>query len=422
MAVKGYKGLYEYVDKVCAKLSDETEKTMFRQCYLNTIETTVEECDDGGIFVKTGDIPAMWLRDSSVQVSHYVRLSGCDKDVANLIKKTIEKQLECILIDSYANAFNKENNGIGHKDITKQNDYVWERKYELDSLIYPLWLINKYYTFSKDSSVFNELFFKAYGEILRVIDLETDHHVNSDYSFIRNGEYWFDTLPNEGKGGPCKNTGMSWCAFRPSDDRCEYNYLVPANMFAVATLNNLLSNLEKAEVRNPLKEKTCSIVESIERGIREYAITDSEFGKVYAYEVDGLGNKLLMDDANVPSLMSLPYLEYCSVDDEIYQNTRKFVLSRNNPFFYAGKLASGVGSPHTPENYVWHIALIMQALTSADRNEVEKIRQILKSTTAQTNYMHEAFNVDDDRQFTRSWFAWANTLYAIFIIDCVLEK
>lgn len=422
MTGKTYKGLYEYVEQVCARLTDETEKAMFRQCYLNTIETTVETCDDGGVFVKTGDIPAMWLRDSSVQVSHYVRLAGRDKDVADLIKSTIEKQLQYILIDPYANAFNKESNGVGHKDVTKQNDHVWERKYELDSLIYPLWLINKYYYYySNDTTIFNGLFFKAYDEILNVVELEMNHHANSDYSFIRHGEYWFDTLPNDGKGGPCANTGMTWCAFRPSDDRCEYNYLVPANMFAVATLNDLLNNLQSAKIQNPLRKRTQSVVDSIKRGIQQYSIVDSEYGKIYAYEVDGLGNKLLMDDANVPSLMSLPYLGYCDVNDEIYQNTRKFVLSKNNPYYYSGKLVSGVGSPHTPKDYVWHIALIMQALTSTNKEEVQQIRQILKSTTAQTNYMHEAFHVDDDRQFTRSWFAWANTLYAIFVIDCILD-
>lgn len=421
MSFKKYKGLYEYVELVCAQLTDETEKAMFRQCYLNTIETTVEACDDGGVFVKTGDIPAMWLRDSSVQVSHYVRLVGQDKDVANLIKNTIDKQLRYILIDPYANAFNKESNGVGHKDVTKQNDNVWERKFELDSLIYPLWLINSYYDYSGDASVFNETFFKAYGEILRVMELETDHHLNSDYSFVRHGEFWYDTLPNDGRGGPCKSTGMVWCAFRPSDDRCQYNYLVPANMFAVATLDKLLSRLQSANIVNPYNGRTRRIIDSIKDGLQKYAITDSAFGKIYAYEVDGLGNKLLMDDANVPSLMSLPYLGYCDIDDEIYQNTRRFVLSNNNPYYYSGKLVSGVGSPHTPENYVWHIGLIIQALTSKDKDEILQIRQILKSTTAQTNFMHEAFHVDDDKQFTRSWFAWANTLYALFVIDCILK-
>lgn len=416
-----FKKLYEYVDEVCSSLADETERVMFRKCYLNTLETTVEATDDD-VFIKTGDIPAMWLRDSSVQVSHYVRLAGVDPDVKALIKNTLKRQFKCILIDPYANAFNKTANGKGHKDITKLNDNVWERKYELDSLIYPLWLLNRYYSNTRDGEIFDELFFRVYETVLNVFEVEQNHDEKSDYSFKRTGEFWFDTLPNEGKGEKTGYTGMIWCAFRPSDDRCKYNYLVPANMFAVAVLRELVKNLDESGAKNAYKQKTLKFIDEIQQGIEKYGVTDTENGKIYAYEVDGLGNGHFMDDANVPSLLSLPYLGYCKKDDGLYLNTRKAVLSDKNPFYYSGRLASGVGSPHTPENYVWHIAIIMQALTSTDAADVERAREILKSTTAGTLYMHEGFDVNDDYKFTRSWFAWANTLYAIFIMDCVLTN
>lgn len=416
-----YEYLYGYINKVVNLLDDDIEKQMFRQCYLNTLETTVE-CEEGrDVFIKTGDIPAMWLRDSSVQVSHYVRLAGKDSDVKALIRSVLQRQFKSILIDPYANAFNKTANGMGHKDVTENNDNVWERKFELDSLIYPLWLLNKYYYYTKDADIFDELFFKAYQLMLKTMFTEQHHDELSPYYFKRFGEFAYDTLENDGKGGKTSYTGMVWSAFRPSDDRCKYHYLIPANMFAATTLQELLNNLDMAVIPNRYKEDTLKLIKDIKNGIQEYGIIHTDDGDIYAYEVNGLGDVSFMDDANVPSLMSLPYLGCCSKNDEVYLNTRRAVLSNKNPYYYSGKFASGVGSPHTPENYVWHIALIIQALTTLDDNEVAKIREILKNTTANTLFMHEGFNVDNHFEFTREWFAWANTLYAIFIMDCIID-
>ncbi len=415
-----YENLYDFIDKVVESLDDSIEKEMFRKCYLNTLETTVEE-DSGDVFIKTGDIPAMWLRDSSVQVSHYVRLAGVDPDVKELIRSVLRRQFKCILIDPYANAFNKTANGMGHKDVTLNNDNVWERKFELDSLIYPLWLLNKYYDYSADSTVFDELFFKTLALMLETMQVEQHHDEKSPYYFKRFGEFAYDTLENDGRGAKTGYTGMVWSAFRPSDDRCKYHYLVPANIFASTTLKNLIRNIDNAGIENPYKEIMLKLIADIDRGVADYGIIHTEEGDIYAYEVNGLGDVSFMDDANVPSLMSLPYLGCCSKDDEVYLNTRRAVLSNKNPYYYSGKFASGVGSPHTPENYVWHIALIIQALTTLDDNEVAKIREILKNTTANTLFMHEGFNVDNHFEFTREWFAWANTLYAIFIMDCIID-
>lgn len=414
-----YEHLYSYLNKTCSKLDNAIEKEMFKKCYLNTLETTVEY-DEGDAFIKTGDIPAMWLRDSSVQVSHYVRLAGKDPDVNALIRSLLRRQFKCILIDPYANAFNKTANGKGHKDITVNNDHVWERKYELDSLMYPLWLVNKYCQYVSDKTLFGELFFETYHLIIKTMKIEQHHDELSEYSFKRVGEFYYDTLENDGKGSKTAYTGMVWSAFRPSDDRCKYHYLVPSNMFASATLKKLLSNIEALGVENPYRAETEKLISDIDEGIAKYAIIHDENGDRYAYEVDGLGGVNFMDDANVPGLLSLPYLDYCNADDEMYLNTRRAVLSNKNPYYFSGKYASGVGSPHTPDNYVWHIALIIQALTSLDKEEKEKIREILKNTTADTLFMHEGFNVDNHYEFTREWFAWANTLYAIFIMDCVI--
>ena len=157
--------------------------------------------------------------------------------------------------------------------------------------------------------------------------------------------------------------------------------------------------------------------EEVDIAIKEYAVVDSKYGKIYAFETDGYGNYNLMDDANVPSLLSLPYLEYCSPNDEIYLNTRNFIFSEDNKYYYKGKFADGVGSPHTPENYIWHIAIVMRILTSVDQEEKRKYYQILLNTDAEKGFMHEGFNKDNPKEYTREWFAWANTLFALATFD-----
>lgn len=417
MANKTYDKMYGYLDSLCSKIEDEKIREMFRKCYLNTLETTVKYDEEGNVFVITGDIEAMWLRDSSVQVSHYVRAAKEDKDAKLLVKNLLERQFKLICLDPYANAFNESANGRGHQDDTMKLDIVWERKYEIDSLVYPLWLLNRYYENTGDKEIFGEQFMKTYKVILDTLVTEQDPK-NSTYYFRRSGDCAFDTLDNDGYGSDYAYTGMVRSAFRPSDDRCVYPFLVPANMFIVAAINNLHKNLSEAGIDDPYKVTAEKLCKDIEKGIREYAIVETEeFGKIYAYEVDGLGNKLMMDDANVPSLLSLPYLGYCSKTDEMYLNTRRFVLSKYNPYYFEGSAAKGIGSPHTPENYIWHIGLLIEGLTTDDRGELERIWKTLLSTDAGTGFMHEGFNCDNPYEFTRSWFAWANTLFAIFVMD-----
>ena len=415
---KTFDKMYNYIDSVCNKIEDAKLREMFRKCYLNTLETTVKYDADGKVFIITGDIEAMWLRDSSVQVSHYVRLAGEDDDAKSLVKSLLERQFAYILTDPYANAFNESANGKGHiHDETMKLDIVWERKYEIDSLIYPLWLLNRYYSNCGDASVFDELFFKTYKVILDTLVTEQDYK-NSEYYFRRKADGGIDTLDNNGKGPDYAYTGMVRSAFRPSDDRCVYPFLVPANMFIVATLKELSVNLKNAGVEDKYASVAIKLCKEIEDGIEKYAIVETaEYGRIYAYEVDGLGNTLLMDDANVPSLLSLPYLGYCNKENELYLNTRKFVLSKENPYYFVGDSACGVGSPHTPTDYIWHIALVMEALTSVDESDTQRILNLLMTTDADTGFMHESFDCNNPDNFTRRWFAWANTLFAIFVID-----
>ena len=414
--------------KILLKKADEiTEKLkvkypelapFFKNCFLNTIETTVGKLDDGGYFVITGDIPAMWLRDSASQLSHYIRYANEDEDLKEIIRSVIAKHAYYINIDPYANAFNAVPNSKSHKDETDfYHDLIWERKYEVDSLCASIYLAHQYYTETMDSSIFTEEFHNMLEVIIAVFKLEQNHFQESQYFFNRTDCPETDTLPNNGKGNEVAYTGMTWSGFRPSDDRCVYGYLVPSNMMAVCALKKAAELLNAGYEDTRLESECRSLAFDIDDGIKTHGIYEHErYGEIYAYEVDGKGDVRLMDDANSPSLLSAPYLGYCDKNDEVYLNTRKFILSHSNPWYFEGSAAKGIGSPHTGIDKIWHIAITMQALTSTDENEIKECIDMLTTTHAGTYLMHESFNKNDDTDFTRPWFAWANSLFAELMI------
>lgn len=396
---------------------------MFKATYLNTIETTVK-LDEHGAFVITGDIPAMWLRDSSAQVRHYLNLTKDDADIRSLVASLVQRQAYCILDDPYANAFNQTKKEGGHYADTTEfdNPMAWERKYEVDSLCYP---VNLAYHFMKASGTtehLDETFKQACLKILDTFETEQYHAEKSPYRFTRTNCPPSDTLKCDGMGTPVAYTGMTWSGFRPSDDACELHYLIPSEMFAVVILGYMAEIAETVWNDKAMAERALKLRGEIDDGIKKYGTFEHpEFGTIYAYEADGLGNQNFMDDANVPSLLSLPYLGYCGADDPIYQNTRRFILSKNNPYYYEGTAAKGIGSPHTPKNYIWHVSLAMQGLTSTCDDEIDAILDLFETTTAGTGLMHEGFHVDNPDKFTRVWFAWANSIFAEFVIH-VSEK
>lgn len=387
---------------------------IFERCYLNTIETTVKETEDD-TFVITGDIPAMWLRDSTAQVLHYLRFAD-DKQVAKMIEGLIARQAECILRDPYANAFNREENSFKpYDDFPRASDWVWERKYEIDSLCYPLWLAEKYLNKTGSKVFLTPRFHEALKTIISVFETEQNHE-NSPYLFIRSNCPPSDTLSHEGKGAPVKVTGMTWCGFRPSDDACVLGYLVPSNLFAVRAMKSAKILAALFDDQESI-EKAARLEKEIQDGVNAYGkVNHAEFGEIYAYETDGFGNYTMMDDANVPSLLSLPYLEVCEKDDPTYLATRAFVLSKHNPFYYEGAFAKGVGSPHTPAGYIWPIALCVQAMTATDINEIAYLLKTVLSTHGGTGFMHESFDPNKPEDFTRTWFAWANSMLAETIL------
>ena len=409
-------------DEVAARMDDKVLAGMFRKCYLNTLETTVRMLPDGTAFVFTGDIEAMWLRDSSAQVRHYLPLAKQDAGMREILEGLIRRQTFCILTDPYANAFNSEANGRGHSgDITEHSPWVWERKYEVDSLCYPMQLAFLYWQASGSRAAFTEDFREAMHTVLRLWKTE-QHHETSSYSFERRGCPASSTLPNGGRGTPVAFTGMTWSGFRPSDDACSYGYLIPANLQAAGVLDCMARIASEVYGDSILASQALALRGEIVAGIRKYGVTEHpQFGRIYAYETDGMGHYNLMDDANVPSLLSIPHLG-CPADAEIYQNTRRFVLSRQNPYYFSGKAASGIGSPHTPHGYLWPIALAMQAITSEDPAEAEALVRTLCRTDAGTGFMHESFDCNDPSHFTRAWFAWANSLFALLMLRLYAPK
>ena len=402
---------------------------MFENCYPNTLDTTVH-FDEGGnagrgdTFIYTGDIPAMWLRDSGAQVWPYVRYAAVDPNMRKMIAGTIIRQFKLICMDPYANAFNDGPTGEGHTDDKtgeRPNKNVFERKWEIDSHCYPIRLAYAYWKTTGDTSVFDEEWLDAIELTLKVFKDQQRKKGHGDYFFLRETDRQFDTKCCVGKGNPVKPCGLIASSFRPSDDATTFEFLVPANFFAVKSLRQAAEILETVNHQGRLARECTSLADEVEKALKKYAVVKHpKYGKIYAYEVDGFGNALMMDDANIPSLLSLPYLEAVDINDPVYKKTRKFILSEYNPYFHKGKVAEGVGSPHIDHDMIWPMSIMMRAFTAQSDKEIKKCVEMLMNTDANTGFMHESFHKDNADDFTREWFAWQNSLFGeliVYLID-----
>ncbi len=415
------------ISEVKPQIKDKEIAWLFENCFPNTLDTTIDyEIIDGrpDTFVITGDIDAMWLRDSTAQVWPYMPLINKDKKLRDLVKGLINRQTKCVLLDPYANAFYKDVTKISEwkSDHTQMLPGIHERKWEIDSLCYTIRLANEYYQITKDTSIFDDDWDKAMRLIVQTFKTEQRKHDESKYYFSRVTDSVIDSPPFGGTGRPVKPNGLIGSMFRPSDDSTLYPYLVPSNIFAVLSLKQL-DAIYSDVVKDPAFATECrDLGNEVDQAIQKYAVSEHlDFGKIYAYEIDGFGNQLFMDDANVPSLMSLAYLGAHKPTDEIYKRTRKFLLSSNNPYFLVGKLAEGQGSPHTGKNRIWPMGIILRAMTSTDAYEIKKCLKMLKDTHAGTGFMHEGFDKDNPENYSRDWFAWANTLFGELILKIYKE-
>lgn len=418
--------------RVTAVLGDDEAARIVTRFFAELRGRTARWLPDGTVFLITGDIPAMWLRDSAAQLMPLLRVGG-GEHAERFAVGVLRRQLDFVLLDPYANAFNPEPNAAGHrKDVTDRNPWVWERKYEVDSLCYPLLLAYRIWRRYGRADIFDAQFWRAASRILDTWETEQDHEARSAYRFRRRRGLRYGTLTRDGRGPEVAVTGMTWSGFRPSDDATRYGYNVPGNMFASLVLGRLGEIAEAlpalpnaAAVPNADAAPSAGLIAragrlrtEIEAGIRDHALIDDPgTGPRWAYEVDGRGGVAQMDDANIPSLLALPLLGYCRADDPVYLATRLFALSEHNPYYFRGRAAGGVGSPHTPRRRVWPIAIAAAALTATDPGEKRAAIDTLLATHAGTSRIHESFHVDRPGSWTRAWFSWAEAMFCELVLD-----
>lgn len=417
-------GVEAKIREVTGRLKDKEVAWLFENCYPNTLDTTVFTSTRDGkpdSFVITGDIDALWLRDSTAQVTPYLPLAKSDEKLRLMIRGLIHRQAYSILLDPYANAFMHDPNKVGwESDIPKNKPGIHERKWEVDSLCYAIRLSHQYWKITGDTSPFDEEWRRAMKLIVSTFRVEQLKDGPSPYRFIRRTTQMFDAPPFDGQGYPLKPCGLIRSAFRPSDDSTMFGFLIPSNMFAVVELRHLAEMAREIMREDDFARECSSVADEVDAAIMKFAVAErAGIGKVFAYEVDGFGNQLFIDDANVPNLLSIPYLGYRPMNDSIVANTRRLVLSDANPYFARGKAAAGIGSPHTGRRSIWPIGLTMQALTA---NSDDEIASCIKKTHAGTGFMHESFDPDDPAKFTRKWFAWANTLFGELIVKVAAER
>lgn len=425
----------ETIRRVSAEIADPELAWLFSNCFPNTLDTTVDFGTLEGkpdTFVVTGDIEAMWLRDSTAQVWPYLPLMGEDPRLQELIRGVIHRQTRCILVDPYANAFNKEPGESPWKDdLTEMKPELHERKWEVDSLCYPIRLAHGYWKATGDTSPFDTEWLAAMEALLRTFREQQRKEARGPYKFQRVTGWQTDTVAGAGYGNPIRPVGLIVSTFRPSDDATIFSFLVPSNHFAVVALRQL-AELAASLAGGAgsvgagaliLGREAEALAAEVQEALGAHAVMEHPaHGEVWAYEVDGFGNRHHMDDANIPSLLSLPYLGACVPGDPIYRRTRAFVLSPENPYFFRGAAAEGVGGPHVGLEMIWPLAVTMRALTSTDDAEIASCLRTLKETHGGTGFMHESFHQDDPTRFTRSWFAWANTLFGELVLRVHKER
>lgn len=417
------------INRIKSVLTDPKLSSMFENCFPNTLDTTIyfqfDNENKPDTFVITGDIDAMWLRDSAAQVFPYLSLLKNSKDdkLQLLISGVIHRQMKCIILDPYANAFTHTKEWSEWKsDRTQMKPYTHERKYEIDSLCYPIRLAHEYWKITNDELIFDDKWVTATHLILQTFKEQQRKDGKFYYTFQRMTNRASDTVNNDGMGAPVNPVGLIVSYFRPSDDSTTFPFLIPSNIFAITALRQMAEIAEKVLHDSEFSNNCKLLAEEVEAAIKQYGIVKHpKYGDIYAYEVDGFGSAYMTDDANVPSLLSLPYItnNYVDVNDIIYQNTRKFVWSCDNPYFFKGEKGEGVGGPHIGYFYAWPMSIIIRALTSTNNEEIRQSVRMLRDTDNDTGFMHESFHVDDPSKFTRKWFAWANTLFGELIIKLV---
>lgn len=417
------------------RFKDPVLAKIFENTLPNCLDSTVVLGSLDDSFIITGDINAMWLRDSTNQLMPYVEFAPQDVDLRNMICGAIKRQSSLVMNNRYANAFNRNPTGDGHRSdevhTNPQASYceqglVFENKYELDSLVNVLKLANAYYNVTRDLDCLKSSQYpnavKVILDTLEVQQAGTDEEFDSPaYTFNRLTSTPTDTLMNGGRGVPASRCGLVKSAFRPSDDSSHLPFPIAANAYASVELSKSVNVLNMLQLAS-LSGRAANLSKIISQAIQQNGIMNTPAGPVFAYEVDGFGNVYSMDDANIPSLLALPYLGFIDASDPLYLRTRARLLSASNPWFFKGSAAEGIGGPHVGTNMIWPMSIIMRALTSTDDNEILSCLHTLSTTHNNMFFMHESFDKNDPGNFTRRWFSWANSLFGQLILSLAKQR
>ncbi|MEP9401956.1 glycoside hydrolase family 125 protein [Sphingomonas sp. VNH70] len=418
------------IARVSGMIADPELAWLFANCYPNTLDTTVRMGTVEGkpdSFVITGDIPCLWLRDSAAQVKSYLHLAKRDAKLRELFRGLIARHARSVLIDPYANAFMEDPSARtslnwAKADATEMRPGVAERKWEVDSLCYVMRLSHGYWAETRDPRPFDARWAEAMRAIVRTFREQQRRDGPGPYKFQRSSNQPTETLL-AGYGAPTAKNGMIHSGFRPSDDACQYPLFVPANLFAVTTLREMAGVAHAARGDAALASDATALADEVAAAVaRHGTMRLADGGEVWAYEVDGYGNALFMDDANVPSLSSLAWLGCVGAGDARWRRTAAAAWSEANPWFFRGSAGEGIGGPHQGMDYIWPMSLIVRALSATDDATIVRCLTTLRNTHGGTGFMHEAFEKDDPGKFSRDWFAWANGLFGELILHVAATR
>ncbi|KAH0563446.1 hypothetical protein GP486_001983 [Trichoglossum hirsutum] len=449
----------EHVENVIrdltSRMEDKDLSRLFENAFPNTLDTTIRWHVDGTgknsgkrtgqdwegaqSFIVTGDIDAEWLRDSTNQLEQYHALARKDKKIYNLILGAINTQAEFVIASPYCNAFQPP--ARSHLPVSARPmdnvhpaynpTTVFECKYELDSLAHFLALSSKFYNSTGSTAFLTSRWYAALNAVLDVLDDQamstfdnsSGMFIPNAYTFQRHTSTGTETLSLGGNGNPLNwGTNLVRSAFRPSDDATILGFYIPANAMMAVQLKRT-AKIVRTAGKIDLAENLHSRGLALEKAVWEHGVVShKKYGNVFAYEVDGYGSSIIMDDANLPSLLSLPKLGFLDSSDETYRNTRKMLLSKEgNPYYLKGRSFHGIGGPHIGLRNAWPMSLLVQALTSDDDEEITGALELVKSAS-QLGLIHESIDVKIPSSYTRSWFAWANSLYSVVILDLAQRK
>ncbi|KAL3474001.1 hypothetical protein BJX99DRAFT_232521 [Aspergillus californicus] len=446
----------QIIEDVTSRMVDKDLAQLFRNAFPNTLDTTIRWHTDGSTtgarkgkkdsqwdgpqsFVVTGDINAEWLRDSTNQLSNYQTLAKRDRALYNLILGAINTQAEFVIQSPYCNAFQPPPPSNIPPTSHGQDDQVhpaydlsavFECKYELDSLANFLALATDFYQNTGSADFLTERWYTALNTLLRVLDSQSqptfndeDQYIINQYTFQRTTTLGTETLNLAGIGNPLNaGTGLIRSAFRPSDDATIMGFFIPANAMMAVQLKktaDMLAATSNSDLATDLEDRG----NRLRRAIQDHAIVNHpKYGEVYAFEVDGYGSHILMDDANVPSLLSLPLLGFLDSDDPVYKNTRAMILSKEgNPYYLNGSDFHGIGGPHIGLENAWPMSLLVQAMTSTSDDEIARCLNLVRNSSL-LGLIHESINVNNIRAYTRPWFAWANSVFAQTVLKIAAER